>query len=307
MITHTSEINSATDCPVVVVKRTKDALMHIYNKMSTARRSASNLPKLLSVLDILTPNERRFLQSILANLPPKTLKDLGCYSYIFEIISSTIALPYWYLDSSPPYEPPRQWHGLESPLRFLQSCMPSHGSYFDRHATYRSEITGHVSGMNADVGSLRCLPWGLQMTNTARSTWDFAQPFELSPLQQLRLGNPQYRDNYRPLYSFSFELFDIARRAAKGTYTYDTSAGSYEVSVVAGPAMPKHTESVVVMSFIISRVKSSSAGSRRLEAEGWLTCSSFRKADSESSVAESDTLVVRQRIGIGLLAQTLAR
>jgi len=99
---------------VVIAQQKKHALAHIYNKVDAVRNSVSNLPKLLSVLDILTPNETSFLQSVLATLPARTMKDLGCYSYIFEIILGKRTLPYWFLRNSRPDEAiqKRYWYGF---------------------------------------------------------------------------------------------------------------------------------------------------------------------------------------------------
>ena len=119
----------------------------MYHKINAVRKSDYNLPKLLSVLDVLTPTERGFLQFVLSNLPPRTMKDLGCYSYVFKIVLDTVTPSYRSLGTTLP-----DWSSQD--FFQLQACSVHFGFYFDKHATYRSKIIGHVSGMDDDVESI---------------------------------------------------------------------------------------------------------------------------------------------------------
>jgi len=129
---------------IVASQQTKQALIHIYNKINAVRHSGFNLPKLLSILHILSSNERRFLHSVLTRLPSKTLKDIGCYSYVFKTILDTVTLP---------HRPLRTTFLDESPRGRARSPF-----YFKKHVIYISAIMVHVSNMGVDVVSIHFVP-----------------------------------------------------------------------------------------------------------------------------------------------------
>ena len=256
--------------PVVVAKQTKRALMHMYNKINAVRNSDYNLPKFLSVLDVLTPTERGFLHFVLSNLPPRTMKDLGCYSYVFKIVLDTVTPSYRSLGTEF-----TDWSSQD-----LLDCLPcsvNSGYHFDKHATYRSKIIGHVSGMDDDVESIYYAPRNLKWRDGTRSMLPVEQSFQLPSSLQLPILRPSstwYHFGLCPMGPYPVELVEMIKHAARCMHTFDSSVGE---------------------PLVVSRSEHARDELRKLEAPGWLTRSSFPDAESQSSVAENEgvTLAVR--------------
>jgi len=240
----------------------------MYNKIDAICNSTYNLPKFLSVLDILTPNERGFLQSVLSSLPPKTIKDLGCYSYVFRIVLDMVTDPYRSLGPNLPDQP--------SPNIVITSRIDA-GFYFNMHTTYRSEISGHVSGMDDDVESIYYVPQHLEWKDNAHSMLLVEQSSKLSSFLQLPILRPSstwYQSGLCPMGPYPVELVEMIKHAARCMHTFDSSVG---------------------VPLVVSRSEHARDELRKLEAPGWLTRSSFPDAESQSSVAETEGVALAVR------------
>jgi len=251
--------------------------------MNAVCRIAPTLPKLLSVLDILTPNERRFLQSVLEDLQPKAIKDLGCYSYIIRIILATVAFPDGLSIHSPSNKLIKQRREYNlSP----KCCQAARGPYFAKHTTHVSSIVGLAFGRSADMDSLESGPRDLELKDTAHLFKNIQQSFELSLLQRVRQGAAQNHLNLHPLCPHLFKLVELIKNPVKDIYSYDTCVGSYEVSVISRHAIPDAAIGVAVP-FIVSRLESARGRVKKLQAAGWLICSPAGDTNSLTSLIEA--------------------
>lgn len=251
--------------------------------MNAVCRIAPTLPKLLSILDILTPNERRFLQSVLADLQPKAIKDLGCYSYIIRIILATVTFP----DGLSAHCLSNKL--IKQRLQFNLApdcCQALREPYFAKHTTHVSSIVGHAFGRSADMDSLESGPRDLEMKNTAHLFKNIQQSFELSLLHRVRQGAAQNHLNLHPLCPHLFKLVELIKHSVKEIYSYDTCLGFYEVSVISRPAIPDAAIGVAVP-FIVSRLESARGRVKNLQAAGWLMCSPAGGTNSLTSLIES--------------------
>lgn len=135
---------SLTMCSDVAVQ-TKLALRQIYDDMTAVRDCASNLPRLLSIVDGLKPSQKRLLQSLLMHLPRRIRQDLGCYFYIFMIMGRTQSLQNPPLETSSPSDILDQWHVLEASALFSVRNMIQMPELIEEY-TFVSNIGHHFPG-----------------------------------------------------------------------------------------------------------------------------------------------------------------
>jgi len=258
---------------IVVTERIKHALIHVYNKMNAVRRSASNLPKLLSVLDILTPNERRVLQFVLANLSTKTMKDLGCYFYIIESIGRTHSSRDLSFETNPTRNILDHWHILEASASlsiYNKVYMPR----YEDDQTFMSNISYYLFGM--DAPSMVCIAYQLKEKNIellARHVKWFLEFNGYPPPLKYVIGNKFILDPLCP------QLWDLVASITSSSYgacfhRYETSMGSY--TILFDPASSMFQSGTLVAPFMISRVKPVEYFPKKLRATGWLTIPSLR-------------------------------
>ena len=253
---------------IVVTERIKHALIHVYNKMNAVRRSASNLPKLLSVLDILTPNERRFLQFVLANLSTKTIKDLGCYFYIIEFIGRTQSLRDLSFETNSPRNILDHWHVLEASAS-LSTHKDVYMPQYKDDQMFMSNISYYLFGMYAPP--MACTAYQVKEKNVERLALDVKRFFEVFSSPPLLNNTTGGRFDLSPVCPHLFDLVALLKGSVSGacSHVYETPMGRYHILVDCYSAVLQR--GTLRAPFIISMVDSVEYPSRMLRAAGWLT------------------------------------
>ena len=257
---------------IVVAERIKYALVHVYNKMNAVRRSAANLPKLLSVLDILTPNERRFLQFVLANLSTKTIKGLGCYFYIIESIGRTQSLRDLSFETNSPRNILDHWHVLEASA----SLYTHNDVYMPRYKDDRMFVSNvYYYLFGRDAPPMACIAYQLQEKDIERLAWDvnrFVGLFSSPPPLNNSTGS---RFDLIPVCPRLFDIVALLKGGVDGArfYAFETSIGRYYILIdFISVVLQRDT---LRAPFIISMVDSMEQPSGKLRAAGWLTIPSI--------------------------------